>query len=162
VADQSKLTIIGQSELVDFPVQNVKGIPARIDTGARTSAVWASDIAVDEAGVSFKLFDKSSEFYTGEVVRVENYEETVVASSVGQPQLRYKIQLPLRIKGKRIKASFTLADRSAQTYPILIGRSTLRGKFVVDVKAGTVLKGREKDRTAELRRLFLNNQEAEK
>jgi hypothetical protein len=161
MSDQAKLTTIGQSEHVDFPLHNAKNVPARIDTGARTSAVWASDVTVTKSGVSFKLFDTQSEFYTGETIEIHNYEETVVASSVGHPQLRYKVQLPLRIKGKRIKASFTLADRSAQTYPVLIGRSTLRGKFVVDVKAGTVLKGREKDRTAELRNLFLTNQETE-
>ena len=33
-------------------------------------------------------------------------------------------------------ATFTLADRSTQVYPVLIGRATLNGKFIVDVQKG--------------------------
>lgn len=151
--------IIGQVEAIDLPTHGIQSVPARIDTGARTSAIWATNIKFENGKIQFTLFDTSSPYYTGELIELGTHSEAVVASSVGQPQLRYKVQLPIRIKGKRIKASFTLADRSTQTYPILIGRSTLRGKFIVDVKAGTVFKEHEKKRTAELRNLIDFNQE---
>lgn len=151
---QKTPVIVGQVELVDFPMQNILNVPARIDTGARTSALWASDISIKNNEISFALFGPQSEHYTGERVTLQNFTETVVASSNGVPEARFKVIIPLKIKGRRIKAKFTLTDRSAQVYPVLIGRSTLRGKFIVDVKAGTVLKEREMLRSAELKRLL--------
>ena len=54
--------IIGRETLVDF-TENIVNIPAKIDTGADSSAVWASDIRVDENNLlHFKLFDKSSPY----------------------------------------------------------------------------------------------------
>lgn len=152
---------LGQAELVDFPDQKISSVPARIDTGARTSSVWASNIRLEGDVLIFSLFGEGSDFYTGNEIRVTEFDETVVASSNGKAEVRFKVALPLRLSGRRIKASFTLADRSTQVYPVLIGRSTLRGKFVVDVKAGTVLKRQEKARTAELKKL-LDKQEGGK
>lgn len=153
--------IIGRAELIDFPVQRVKRVPARIDTGAKTSSLWATDIKETKKGLSFKLFGPSSPYYSGKKVITSDYQETVVASSIGEPQVRFKVNITIKLAGKKIKANFTLADRSKQAYPILIGRGTLRGKFVVDVKAGTVLTGREKTRTAELKALLDKKRKAD-
>ena len=49
-------------------------------------------------------------------------------------------------------ATFTLSDRSMQVYPVLIGRSTLNGKFVVDVSRGSPLLAEEERRSAELQK----------
>ncbi len=38
----------------------------------------------------------------------------------------------IRMYGRKLNAKFTLSDRSTQTYPLLIGRNTLRGNFLVD------------------------------
>lgn len=130
-------TLIGRAErawLVDF---KRKDIPARIDTGARTSSLWASDITETDAGVNFVLFGKDSPLYTGEVHTAPKFEKIAVASSTGHVQERYKIPLLLQMRGRRIRTFCTLADRSTQAFPLLIGRNTLRGKFVVDVQKGS-------------------------
>ena len=44
------------------------------------------------------------------------------------------IKMLVIISGKKIRARFTLANRSTQKYPVLVGRNILRRKFVVDVK----------------------------
>jgi hypothetical protein len=49
-------------------------------------------------------------------------------------------------------ATFTLADRSSQVYPVLIGRATLRGKFIVDVQMGSPLREEEEKRSMELQK----------
>jgi len=152
--DPKPLTVIGRAELVDFPLQKITQVPARIDTGARTSSLWASDIKVTDGVLSFVFFGSESEFYTGEVFTVSDFSETVVSSSTGEQQRRFKTTLTLGLGGKRIKAMFTLADRSTQVYPVLVGRNTLKGKFIVNVKTGTVLKERETKRTTELRTLL--------
>jgi hypothetical protein len=57
----------------------------------------------------------------------------MVRSASGHEQIRYRTQLTLRIGGKKIRALFNLSDRSRNRFPVLIGRRTISGKFVVDV-----------------------------
>ena len=82
----------------------------------------------------------------------EHYDRVRVASSMGHQQLRYRVKLPVVIRRRRIMATFTLSDRSMQVYPVLIGRSTLNGKFVVDVSRGSPLLAEEERRSAELQK----------
>jgi len=147
--------VIGRVEKLDLPKYKIKDVRARVDTGAKTSAIWASDISrLDDGTLSFHLFDKNSPHYTGERIVAKSFTETVVASSMGLKQKRYKVKLPILIKGRKILANFTLADRSQQVYPILIGRNVLRGKFLVDVTQGAPLREAENSRTKELRKLL--------
>lgn len=145
--------IIGRSELVAFPDVQSKPIPARIDTGAKTSALWASEIVQKDKELSFMLFDKTSPFYTGEHIVVPHFEKRLVASSNGAVQERYAVRLLVKIKGKKIRGYFTLADRSQQAYPVLIGRNVLRGKFLVDVQTGHPDIRAERRRHVRLRKL---------
>ena len=125
--------IIGVSSLVDFVgYKNLKQVPARIDTGARTSSLWASDVKIKNGVATFKLFGPGSPWYTGKVVRRKVIELRDVTSSTGHTESRYLIALSIRMHGKRLNAKFTLSDRSSQVYPILIGRNTLRSNFLVD------------------------------
>lgn len=127
------MDIIGVSSLVDFSgYKNLKQIPARIDTGARTSSLWATDVKIIKGIASFKMFGPGSAWYTGKIVRKKVIEIREVTSSTGHTQERHVISISVRIHGKRLNAKFTLSDRSTQTYPILIGRNTLRGNFLVD------------------------------
>lgn len=149
------LKIIGRAEKASFPELEIFNVPARVDTGAKTSAVWASNIAVDSNGkLNFSLFDSHSSYYNGQIIKTRSYAVTVVASSMGNLEKRYKVRLLFKIRGKKIRGSFTLANREQQVYPILIGRNILRGKFIVNVKKGKVLYDAEKKRTVELRSSF--------
>jgi len=147
----SPKVLVGRAEQVAFPELGFDKVPARIDTGARTTSVWASDIKLEGGVLSFALFGKTSQFYTGEVISTKQYEEVVVASSTGATQQRYKVKLLIKLKGKKVRARVTLADRSAQVYPVLVGRNVLSGKFVVDVKQGQPLYHEERLRTQALR-----------
>jgi len=111
-----------------------KKIPARIDTGARTTAIWASNIYEKDGVLYFQFFAKGSEYFDNVTQEVEHYETRVVISSNGGKQIRYLIPITLEVKKLRIRTFATLADRSKQAFPILIGRNTLRGKFLVDAQ----------------------------
>lgn len=125
--------IIGVSSLVDFVgYTHLKQIPARIDTGARTSSLWASDVIIDDGYVTFKMFGPGSAWYTGKTITKPVTDIREVKSSTGHVQIRHVVHLSIKMHGVRLNAKFTLSDRSTQTYPILIGRNTLRGKFLVD------------------------------
>lgn len=130
----SQIETIGTSVSIDFKrYKNLKNIPARVDSGARTSSLWVSNIKVrSNDTISFLLFGPSSPYYTGKRVSIPLLGTRIVTNSTGIEQTRYIVQLSITINKKHINAKFTLSDRATQTYPILIGRNTLRGNFLVD------------------------------
>jgi hypothetical protein len=143
--------IIGRAEKLNFPELEISDVPARIDTGAKTSSLWASEVVERDGKLTAVLFGQGNPAHTGQPVTFTEFDTTIVASSTGHTQERYKVRLLVKLKGKKVRAWFTLADRSTQVYPVLIGRNVLLGKFVVDVKKGHVLKEAEQKRTEELR-----------
>lgn len=142
--------VIGRAERVSFPELGFAAVPARIDTGAKTSAIWASSVERHGDHLQVVFFGEGSEQYTGQTVAFDSFEEIIVASSNGQAEKRYKVRLLVKIAGKKVRAGFTLADRSTQVYPVLIGRNVLTGKFLVDVKKGHVLREAEQQRSEAL------------
>lgn len=153
--------IIGRAEKVDLRDFSISAVPAKIDTGADVSSVWASSVTETERGLEFVLFGPGSQFYTGQVqlFTKPDYSITRVANSFGHKELRYKVKLHITVKGRNIRATFTLADRSQKTYPILLGRRLLKGKFVVDVNSGDPLIEEEKKKAQSLKKELLDSEE---
>lgn len=124
--------IIGSNAYIS--VMGIKKVPAKIDTGADSSAIWASDIGVDKKGIlNFKLFGPKSEFYTGKNIRTANYKVVVTRSSHGEEKIFYRTYITIRLGTHKIKALMTLASREKNNFPILIGKRTLKNKYIVDV-----------------------------
>lgn len=133
---------IGITELVSFG-KNYPNIPAKIDTGADRSAIWASKIHIDKNHIlRFCLFDEGSTFYTGKVFKRKDFGVAEVKSSNGAKQIRYRTSFTVSIGDRKIRTLFYLSDRSTQKFPVLIGRRTLHGKYVVDVTKKTVKIGK--------------------
>ncbi len=144
--------IIGRVERVSLPEVGIGTVHARIDTGAQTSAIWASKAEVINERLEVIFFAKGHPEYTGKPYYFDEFSHGMVASSNGQVEARYKVRTLITISGKRIRARLTLADRSTQTYPILVGRNVLRGKFIVDVKKGEPLLKSENERSRKLQK----------
>jgi len=131
--------IIGRVERVDFPRFGLEGLEAKVDTGARTSSIHCADVRVeaeDEAGrrvISFTLLDPEHPDYNGRRFRARKVDTRVVRSSNGEEQERHVVEVDVVIAGRTIRTEFTLADREAMNYPVLLGRRLLRGTFLVDV-----------------------------
>ncbi len=150
----SKKDIIGRVELADLPDLGHLQVPAKIDTGADRSSIWCSEIKEIDGELHCVFFDTDSPWYSGEVVVFTsgNYTLTRISNSFGDKELRYKVQLRIKLASRTIKATFTLANRSQKLYPILIGRATLRNKFLVDVSKGSPLIQEEKSRANRLKK----------
>jgi hypothetical protein len=132
LSDREKL-IVGRNVLIDF-VGYAAQIPAKVDTGADNSSVWASGISVNSDGaLQFQLFAPGSQFFTGQIITRNDFQTVKVRNSTGHTQIRYQTQLTVRIKGRKIRGTFVLADRSKNFFPVLLGRKILNRKFVVDV-----------------------------
>ena len=131
------LKIIGSTEYVE--IFGIHDIPAKVDTGADSSAIWASQINMTKDGtLTFVLFDRPSPLYTGEVIATTKYMVKTIRSSHGDEQIRYRVKLPLRLGGELFETTFTLANRSRNNFPVLIGRRTIENRFLVDVAKKSV------------------------
>lgn len=131
-------------------------LPVKVDTGADTSSIWASKVEKTGRELRVVLLGPDSPFYTGEELTFKSSEfsTTRVANSFGHKEVRYKVKLKVRLKGRVINATFSLSDRSTKLYPVLIGRALLNKKFLVDVSAGSPLVKEEKKRARVLKKIL--------
>jgi len=122
---------IGESAFIS--IMGREKVPAKVDTGADTSSIWASKIKISRDGVlSFALFGPGSKYYTGKVLKRTDFKVAVVRSATGHEQIRYRTTIKMVIQGKKMRILFNLSDRSRNNFPVLIGKRTIRGKFIVD------------------------------
>ena len=125
---------VGWRELVGLPELGLKRVPAKIDSGARTSSLHGS--VLEEFRRDGEKFVRFEVLFPG--TKVQQVCEAVhvdirgITSSNGEKQRRYVIKSPLRIGDLEFRAEISLADRSDMKFPMLIGRSSLRRRFVVD------------------------------
>lgn len=132
---------IGRVEKVNFPDLALFEIEAKVDTGAYTSSIHCHDIREDEVEgkIYFKLLDPSHPDYNEKELEYSKYSKTVVKSSTGIPERRYKIKTSIQLGKKIYKTTFTLTDRGSMKYPVLLGRVILVNKFIVDVSGKYIL-----------------------
>ncbi|UAB79430.1 ATP-dependent zinc protease [Erythrobacter sp. SCSIO 43205] len=124
--------ILGWREMVGLPELGLDEIPAKIDTGARTSSLHAEvleEIEREDGRYVRFAVDWDGVRHEGVAIHVD---VRGITSSNGETQKRYVIKTPLKIGSQLFKAEISLADRSDMKFPMLIGRTALRRRFLVD------------------------------
>ena len=130
----TSLPVIGWREHVALPDLGIGVLDARIDTGAKTSSLHAVNIEQFELdGSAFVRFSIPNVGSWPRVCEAPLIETRRIRSSNGESSVRPVIESTIRLAGCEFPAELTLTDRSQMKYPILIGRSALRGRFLVDV-----------------------------
>ncbi len=131
-----KLPIIGWREWVKLPDFDVPRIKAKVDTGARSSSLHASDIEEFERKgqifVRFKIHpyhNKPDKFVQAES-KVIDFRK--VKSSSGDTTNRPVISTTVVMLGQAWPVELTLANRGQMGFRMLLGREAFRGKFLVD------------------------------
>jgi hypothetical protein len=130
--------VIGGFELVSFPDFGRKNTVAKVDTGAYSGTLHATEIKeiIDSNGA------KSLEFHPLGVAKnkttVAEYKLKQIRSSNGQLETRFVVTTKIILQDQEYPITISLADRSAMMKSVLIGRQFLRRHhFVVDVRKGT-------------------------
>lgn len=134
MAAKRPLQTVGWREVVQLPELGLVAVPAKIDTGARTSSLHATILEEFERdGERFVRFAVDfAQQHVRQVCEAVHIDWRGVTSSNGETQLRRIIKTPLKIGRLTFRAEISLADRSDMRFPMLIGRSSLRRRFVVD------------------------------
>ncbi len=124
--------VVGWREVVSLPDLGLVGIPAKIDTGARTSSLHAH--VLEDFQRDGELFVRFAVDWGGVRHHCEAVHVDVrgITSSNGDQQTRFVIKTPLSIGNLTFRAEISLADRSQMQFPMLIGRTALRRRMVVD------------------------------
>lgn len=131
------LTVIGLREWVALPDLGVGGLRAKIDTGASTSTLHATDIEVFERdGSNWLRF--TAHFGSRTKLRDQRCEAPLVArksikSSTGHSQTRYVIRTQLNLGDRTWPVDFTLTCRKTMLYRLLIGaKALIDGQLVIN------------------------------
>ena len=129
--------IIGRREWLALPELGIDMLTAKVDTGAYTSSLNATDAKTFEQDgqqmVSFKTTSHHGQVIVCEAPLVVTKK---IRSSTGQRQNRLIIKTSVSLPGGfEWEVLFSLADRSVMKCPLLLGRRALSGYFVVDTQA---------------------------
>lgn len=132
----SKYKIIGNEEWCSFEELQIPAIKARIDSGAKTSSIQATNIKrVMRNGIPHVDFEVNPIQDNRSVIvfcSAKIIGTRVVKSSSGTTQKRYVIKTPLSINGQTFEIEVTLANRDSMDYRMLLGREAMNGRFLVD------------------------------
>ncbi|MFZ0452092.1 MAG: RimK/LysX family protein [Desulfatiglandaceae bacterium] len=135
-AENDKITI-GWREWVRLPGLYIPAIKAKIDTGARSSALHAFNIVEEFQADGRKMI----RFAMRPLQRRKNLilnctadllERRMVTDSGGHRELRHVIQTPVMLGGKTWPIEITLTHRDTLKFRMLLGRTALRGCYLVD------------------------------
>ena len=128
---RTSLTPLGWREWVFLPTYNNFKLKAKIDTGARTSAIHATNIQIYRKNrsemVKFQIYHSQS--FLDIDTELTSYKK--IKSSFGQTEIRPSVHMKIQIGAEIWLTEITLAQRAKLTYPMLIGRNSLNKKHII-------------------------------
>lgn len=128
--------MLGWREWVDLPELGLRHIKAKVDTGARTSALHAFELRTfEEDGrrrVEFKMHPNQKDTRTVVVCRADIKDERVVRDSGGHAEKRLVIETPLHVGEHNWPIEITLTARDDMLFRMLLGRTAMRRRVTVD------------------------------
>lgn len=133
---KSTLPIIGWREWVSLPSLGIPWIKAKVDTGARSSALHAFDIEhVTEDGIAMVRFCVHPAQRTSRVMVTATapvVDERWVRSTSGHSDWRIVVATEVELHGLRWPIELTLAKRDVMGFRMLLGREAIRRRFLVN------------------------------
>ena len=119
----------GWEEWIALPELGLPALKAKVDTGARTSALHAHDIEVfgpaKSPKVRFNVHPVAGKDHVSITCSAPILDRREVTSSNGEAELRYVIETRLDVAGQSWPIEVTLTDRSSMTSRMLLGRQAL-------------------------------------
>ncbi|MEM7680421.1 MAG: RimK/LysX family protein [Planctomycetota bacterium] len=140
--------VIGWRESVDLPDWGLVGVVAKVDTGARTSAIDVAQIEdLPDGRVRFEVVAKTEPDRITQWVTATPVRTSVVKPSHGETQTRPVCLTRVRIGEDELEIELSLVCRANMLCRMLIGRKAIAGRFVVDPGKRYRLSRKRKPRT---------------
>ncbi|MEO5702394.1 MAG: ATP-dependent zinc protease [Gammaproteobacteria bacterium] len=135
---------VGWREWVALPELGIVAIKAKIDTGARNSALHAFKLEqFEEDGrlrVRFSVHPLQDCKDKTVVCVADVVDERWVSNSTGHRERRLVIRTPVQVGKRSWPIEITLTNRSSMTFRMLMGRTALQGRLLIDPEASYLLK----------------------
>ena len=132
----SEAFVLGWEEWVGLPDLDLPAIKAKIDTGARTSALHAFFVepfgSPSRRMVRFGVHPIPGRNDVEVVCTAEVIDHREVTSSNGESEMRYVIRTTLKLGARAWPIELTLANRETMSYRMLIGRQAIQDDMLVD------------------------------
>ncbi|HVR81880.1 MAG TPA: RimK/LysX family protein [Luteimonas sp.] len=129
------MIMLGWREWVTLPALGVARVRAKVDTGARSSALHVDEQwRFTDGGapwVGFRLTPGKASTNVIEA-RAPIFDEREVADSGGHRCRRVFLRSTLRLAGQEREIEINLSDRRGMLFPMLLGRTAIEGMFTVD------------------------------
>ncbi len=153
--------ILGSEEWCSFPELGIPTIKARVDSGTKTSAMHAINIAPfiknDANWVKFDINPIQNNIKTIIHCEAPLVDKRIVKSSSGYREHRYVIQTHLKIGDAKWPIEMTLTNRDSMGFRMLLGREAMSGRVLVDPEQKYLL-GQPSPET--LKELYQNSEKA--
>jgi len=144
--DVKRLEAIGWREWISLPELGIARIKAKIDTGARTSALHAFEVVPftreGAPWVKFRMHPVQRDASRELMCEAAVVDERVVRDSGGHAEQRYVIETPVCLGGECWPVEVTLTSRDDMLFRMLLGRTAIRGRYLVDASRSYLIRKR--------------------
>ncbi len=128
--------VIGWREWASLPDLRIPAIRVKIDTGARSSSLHATRLSTFERDgqvwVRFRFRPRAEKGVVWSWCEAPSVGTRNIRSSTGDLQRRHVIVTALRLGGETWPIEVSLADRQEMGFEMLVGRTAVRRRFLVD------------------------------
>ena len=132
----NELKIIGSEEWCAFDELKIPAIRARIDSGAKTSSIQATEIKLikknDENWVRFVVYPLQKNNNIKIICRAKLVGKRSIKGSFGISEERLIIKVPLTIGEDTFEIELSLANRNSMEFRMLLGREAIANRFVIN------------------------------
>lgn len=136
VSDTHSLPIIGWRERVALLDLNISSVKAKIDTGARSSALHAFDIEIFKQGgaefVRFKVHPSQRNRKKVVMAEAKLLDMRKVRNSGGKSEVRPVVETTVSTVNQQWSIELTLTNRDVMGFRMLLGRQAVRDRFLVN------------------------------
>jgi len=136
MAKREPVWVIGWREWVKLPDLDIPAIKAKVDTGARSSALHAFNVEHywqdDRRMVRFEVHPLQRSGRNSVTAEAELVGERRIRSSNGQEELRPVIGMKVQLLDRAWDIELTLTNRDEMGFRMLLGRQALRNRFLID------------------------------